>query len=124
MPILLEVNVAGEASKFGFTPKQLLADLQGMNSLRRIEIQGLMTMAPWTSEAERARPHFQRLRALKTECEQILGAPLPHLSMGMSGDFEVAIEEGATLIRLGTLLFGARTMARPSNTSSHTSSDT
>jgi uncharacterized pyridoxal phosphate-containing UPF0001 family protein len=57
---------------------------------------------------EKARPYFQRLRELKTECEQILGAPLPQLSMGMSGDFEVAIEEGATLVRLGTALFGER----------------
>jgi uncharacterized pyridoxal phosphate-containing UPF0001 family protein len=57
---------------------------------------------------EKARPYFQKLRELKVQCEQILGAPLPHLSMGMSGDFEVAIEEGATIVRVGTALFGER----------------
>ena len=108
MPILLEVNVAGEAAKFGFKPEQLLADLAAVNALKRIEIHGLMTMAPWTPEVERVRPVFQRLRELKGQCEQILGAPLPHLSMGMSSDFEVAIEEGATMIRVGSALFGPR----------------
>jgi len=62
---------------------------------------------------EKARPYFQRLRELKGQCEKILGAPLPHLSMGMSGDFEVAIEEGATMVRLGTALFGPRSKAKP-----------
>ena len=108
MPILLEVNVAGEAAKFGFKPEQLLADLAAVNALKRIEIHGLMTMAPWTLEVERVRPVFQRLRELKGQCEQILGAPLPHLSMGMSSDFEVALEEGATMIRVGSALFGPR----------------
>lgn len=111
MPILLEVNVAGEASKFGYRPEQLSAELPEINALPRIEIHGLMTVPPWSDEPEKARPHFRRLRELKLECEQILGAPLPHLSMGMSGDFEVAIEEGATMIRLGTVLFGPRSAA-------------
>ena len=70
-----------------------------------------MTIAPWTTEPEKARPVFRRLRELKSQCEALLDAPLPHLSMGMSGDFEVAIEEGATLIRVGTALFGARVSA-------------
>jgi len=108
MPVLLEVNLAGEASKFGYRPEQLLADLRETNFLPRIEIQGLMTVPPWSPDAENSRPHFRRLRELKTECERVLGAPLPHLSMGMSGDFEVAIEEGATIIRIGTALFGPR----------------
>ncbi len=111
MPVLLEVNLAGEASKFGYPPKALLADLNRINALPRIEIHGLMTVPPWSPDAEKSRPHFRRLRELKEECEQALGAPLPHLSMGMSGDFEVAIEEGATMIRIGTALFGPR--ARP-----------
>lgn len=111
MPVLFEVNLAGEASKFGFKPEQLLADLNAINSLKRIEIRGLMTMAPWASEPEKARPVFRRLRELKTECEQILSASLDHLSMGMSGDFEVAIEEGSTIVRLGTVLFGPRKAA-------------
>jgi pyridoxal phosphate enzyme (YggS family) len=108
VPVLLEVNIAGEASKFGFKPDQLLEQLLALNALRRLEIQGLMTIAPWTAEPEKVRPIFQKLRQLKERCEQLLGAPLPHLSMGMSGDFEVAIEEGATIVRVGTALFGPR----------------
>ncbi len=114
MPILLEVNLAGEASKFGYRPEQLLAELPRLNALPRVEVHGLMTVPPWTPEAETIRPVFRRLRELKAQCEQILGAPLPHLSMGMSGDFEVAIEEGATMVRIGTALFGPRPPARHS----------
>ncbi|MGH7953360.1 MAG: YggS family pyridoxal phosphate-dependent enzyme [Limisphaerales bacterium] len=108
MPILLEVNVAGEASKFGYKPGQLLAELKELNSLSKIEVHGLMAIPPYTTEPEKARPYFHRLRELKLECEELLGAALPHLSMGMSGDFEVAIEEGATMVRIGTALFGQR----------------
>jgi pyridoxal phosphate enzyme (YggS family) len=108
MPVLLEVNLAGEASKFGYKPENLLRELKEINSLPRIEILGLMTVPPWSPDAENSRPHFRRLRELKTQCEEILGAPLPHLSMGMSGDFEIAIEEGATIVRIGTALFGPR----------------
>ena len=108
MPVLLEVNLAGEASKFGYPPKALLAELNAINALPRIEVHGLMTVPPWSQDPEQSRPHFRRLRELKAECEQVLGAPLPHLSMGMSGDFEVAIEEGATMVRIGTALFGPR----------------
>jgi pyridoxal phosphate enzyme (YggS family) len=116
MPILLEVNVAGEASKSGCAPDKLLVELEAINRLPRIEIHGLMAVPPWSAEPEQSRPHFRRLREMKARCEQILGAPLPHLSMGMSGDFEVAIEEGATLIRIGTALFGPRTRAKPAAT--------
>jgi pyridoxal phosphate enzyme (YggS family) len=115
MPVLLEVNVAGEGSKFGFKLDQLLADLPALNKLRRLEIHGLMTMAPWSPEPEKVRPVFRRLRELKEACEKTLGAPLAHLSMGMSGDFEVAIEEGATIVRLGTILFGPRAAAKPTD---------
>ena len=108
MPILLEVNVAGEATKFGFKPETVLEQLEAINALPKLELHGLMTIAPWTPDPEKVRPAFRRLRELKAECEQKLGAPLPHLSMGMSGDFEVAIEEGATIVRVGTALFGAR----------------
>ncbi len=111
MPILLEVNVAGESSKFGFRPEEMLAELGAINALRKIEVHGLMTLAPWTEEAEKVRPFFRRLRELKEQGEQLLGAPLPCLSMGMSHDFEVAIEEGATLIRIGSDLFGQRPAA-------------
>ncbi len=108
VPILLEVNVAGEGTKFGYQPDQLLAELSELNALPKIELQGLMAIPPYTPVPEKARPYFQKLRELKGRAEQALGAPLPHLSMGMSGDFEVAIEEGATLVRVGTALFGER----------------
>jgi hypothetical protein len=113
MAILLEVNVAGEASKFGYEPERLLAELKDVNALPRLEIHGLMAVPPWSAEPESSRPHFRQLRELKAQCEQMLGAPLPHLSMGMTGDFEIAIEEGATIIRIGTALFGERSRAKP-----------
>jgi pyridoxal phosphate enzyme (YggS family) len=108
VPILLEVNVAGEGSKFGYRPEQLLAELAELNALPKIEIHGLMAVPPFTPVPEKARPYFQKLRQLKIQAEAALGAPLPQLSMGMSGDFEVAIEEGATMVRIGTALFGER----------------
>ena len=108
MPILLEVNVAGEGSKFGYRPEQMLADLPALNALPRVEIHGLMAIPPYAPTPERARPYFQKLRELQAEAGARLGAPLPQLSMGMSGDFEVAIEEGATIVRIGTALFGER----------------
>jgi pyridoxal phosphate enzyme (YggS family) len=111
MPVLLEVNAVGEASKFGCRPDQLLADLGAINALPRLEIQGLMTVPPWTLDPEKVRPVFRQMRELKKRCEHLLGAPLPHLSMGMTGDFEVAIEEGATMVRIGTALFGSRSKA-------------
>jgi len=113
IPILLEVNVVGEASKFGYKPDQLLREFSELNALSRLEIHGLMTVPPWTPLPERVRPVFRKLHDLKIECEQLLGAPLPHLSMGMSGDFEIAIEEGATIVRIGTALFGERTRRVP-----------
>jgi pyridoxal phosphate enzyme (YggS family) len=108
MPVLLEINAIGEASKFGYKPDRLLAELPQINELPRLEVHGLMTVPPWAPNPERVRPVFQQMRELKTRCEDLLGAPLPHLSMGMSGDFEVAIEEGATIVRIGTGLFGER----------------
>ena len=111
LPVLLEVNAVGEASKFGFRPEQLLADLPRINALPRLEIHGLMTVPPWTLDPEKVRPVFGQMRELKERCEQLLGAPLPDLSMGMTGDFDVAIEEGATMVRIGTALFGERTNA-------------
>ena len=113
VPILLEVNVAGEASKFGYQPARLLAELKELNALPKIEIHGLMAIPPFSPLPDKSRPYFQRLRELKIESEKILGFPLPHLSMGMSGDFEVAIEEGATIVRIGTALFGERLSRAP-----------
>jgi pyridoxal phosphate enzyme (YggS family) len=106
--VLIEVNVAGESTKFGYRPPQFLAELLQLNALRRLEIHGLMCMAPYSTNAETTRPVFRRCRELALEGEKVLGAPLSVLSMGMSGDFEVAIEEGSTLVRIGTALFGDR----------------
>lgn len=110
VPILLEVNTAGEASKFGFGLENL--PVEEINRFPRLELQGLMTVAPYSPTPERVRPYFQKLRQLRDECSDRLGAPLPHLSMGMSGDYEVAIEEGATIVRIGTALFGPRSYAK------------
>ena len=111
MPVLLEVNVSGEGSKHGFTPESAAAAMEAFFEFPQLEIHGLLTMAPFTRQPENARPYFQKLRELKSACEARLGAPLPELSMGMSGDYEIAIEEGATIIRLGTTLFGPRSEA-------------
>jgi PLP dependent protein len=108
MPVLLEVNVAGESSKFGYKPERLLTELKELNSVPRLSVQGLMTIPPFTTDPEKSRPYFRRLRELKEQFEEMLGSPLPHLSMGMSGDFEIAIAEGATIVRIGTALFGPR----------------
>jgi pyridoxal phosphate enzyme (YggS family) len=113
MPVLIEVNVAGESSKFGYAAEKVLAEVKEINALPRIELHGLMTVAPFAQDVEKVRPVFARLRELKGQCEDLLGAPMPHLSMGMSGDFEVAVEEGATMIRLGSAVLGARAAARP-----------
>jgi len=113
MPALIEVNVAGESSKFGYAPERVLAELKELSALPKVEWHGLMTVAPFTQDAEKVRPVFRRLRELKEQCEEVLGAPLPHLSMGMSGDFEVAVEEGATMIRLGSAVLGPRAASKP-----------
>lgn len=108
MPILLEVNVAGEATKFGFTPDAALAAVPQINKLLNIELHGLMCIPPPVKDVNDARPYFRKLVALKKNIETTHGIPLQHLSMGMSHDYEVAIEEGATMVRIGTALFGAR----------------
>ena len=111
MPVLLEVNVSGEGSKHGFTPAAAVDAIGVFDDFPQLELHGLMTMAPFTRAPESSRPHFRKLAGVRANCEDALGAPLPELSMGMSGDFEIAIEEGATLIRLGTSLFGPRAAA-------------
>ncbi|MGC8743561.1 MAG: YggS family pyridoxal phosphate-dependent enzyme [Verrucomicrobiia bacterium] len=108
IPILIEANVSGETSKFGYFPELLIGEIQSIAALPCLEVQGLMTMAPFTDNPEDTRPVFRKLRELKSRCEDILNQPLPHLSMGMSNDFEIAVEEGATLVRIGTAIFGER----------------
>jgi pyridoxal phosphate enzyme (YggS family) len=112
-PVLLEVNVSGEASKSGLKPEDLAATLKQITAFPRIEIRGLMTMAPFADDAEKARPYFRRLRELRDEMESGLGVRLPELSMGMSHDFEPAVEEGATMVRIGVAIFGERTQYEP-----------
>jgi pyridoxal phosphate enzyme (YggS family) len=110
--ILLEVNVAGEGSKIGFAPDVLRAELEALLELPRLTIEGLMTIPPFAPEAEASRRYFVALRELRDQFAVQLQVPLPRLSMGMSGDFLVAIEEGATLVRVGTAIFGKRTPLR------------
>lgn len=106
--VLLEVNVAGEASKFGFAPERLEQELEAMLVMPRIQVEGLMTIAPYVDDPELSRPHFAALRELRDRLAIAHGVPLTTLSMGMSGDFEVAVEEGATIVRVGTAIFGER----------------
>ncbi|KAB2641440.1 MAG: YggS family pyridoxal phosphate-dependent enzyme [Verrucomicrobia bacterium] len=107
--IFLQVNVAGEAAKGGFAPDVLRAEIATLLELPRIEILGLMTIPPAAANAEIARPWFARLRELRDSIECEFAVRLPALSMGMSGDYEVAIEEGATHVRVGSAIFGKRT---------------
>jgi len=106
--VLLETNVSGEASKFGFSPDALRQNLEDLLSLPNLCVKGLMTMAPYSEDPEKARPVFSALRKLRDELASKTQYPLPELSMGMSGDFEVAIEEGATIVRIGSSIFGHR----------------
>ncbi len=111
--ILLEVNVAGESSKIGFTPKTVREAVREAVSLGCLRLAGLMTIPPWVPDPERSRSHFKALRELSLSLSDEFGIPLTELSMGMSGDFEVAVEEGATFVRVGTALFGKRTSWKP-----------
>ena len=107
--VLLEVNVSGEKSKSGMKPEEVRPTLEHIAAAcPRLTVEGLMTMAPISENPEDARPYFRALRELRDAAEKDLGIGLPRLSMGMSGDYEVAVEEGATWVRLGTVLFGER----------------
>src|SRR5213083_1819987 len=110
--VLLEVNVAGEGSKFGFSPDKLRDQMEALLALPRLSIEGLMTIPPLAEEAEASRKYFVRLRALRDRLQTDFRVDLAQLSMGMTQDFPVAIEEGATLIRVGTAIFGERLKPR------------
>lgn len=110
--VLLEVNVAGEGSKIGFAPDVLRAQMEALLALPRLTIEGLMTIPPLAPEPEASRQYFVALRELRDALATEFQLKLPQLSMGMSGDFAVAIEEGATLVRVGTSIFGKRTPPR------------
>jgi PLP dependent protein len=111
--ILLEVNLAGEASKHGFAPAMLRRVLDELLSLGRLSLEGLMAIPPFAPEPESSRPYFVALRKLRDELESEFKLGLPQLSMGMSGDYPIAIEEGATLVRVGTAIFGERKRVKP-----------
>lgn len=109
LPILLEINVAGEASKEGMTPAETLLLAQQIATLPALELQGLMTVAPLVEDPEEVRPVFRALRALRDRLrDQLPECPWQHLSMGMTDDYEIAIEEGATIVRIGRAIFGER----------------
>ena len=112
MPILLELNVSGEESKNGFAPQPretFFDDVRTILKLPNLDVQGLMTIAPIVQNADDARPHFRALRELRDELrKQFPGCAWQHLSMGMTDDFEAAIAEGATIVRIGRAIFGDR----------------
>src|SRR6266576_548213 len=110
--ILLEVNVAGEGSKFGFAPDDLREQMEALLALPRLSILGLMTIPPVAEQAEASRKYFVELRELRDRLQAEFRVDLAQLSMGMTQDFPVAIEEGATLVRVGTAIFGERSKKR------------
>lgn len=110
LPVLIEVNLAGEGSKAGIPPEGLQALLSSASSLPGVRVRGLMAIPPMTEDPEESRPYFARLRELLDRCASHGGTAveMTELSMGMSSDFEAAIEEGATMVRIGTAIFGSR----------------
>jgi len=108
--VLIQVNISGEETKSGITYDRLIQRLEAIAPLKGIQVRGLMTMPPYFSDPEITRPYFKKLRQLRDRLIPSLpdSVSLSHLSMGMSGDFEVAIEEGATMVRVGTAIFGER----------------
>lgn len=108
VPVLIEVNLGQEASKSGVAPDELDGLAAGVDAAPHLELRGLMAVPPFDAEPEASRPHFRRLREFRDRLAQRRGRELPELSMGMSHDFEVAVEEGATEVRIGTALFGPR----------------
>ncbi len=107
---LIEVNTSGEASKHGVSPDAVPDLVVELLKLDHLQLMGLMTIGPGLAidDPEASRPSFRTLKALAQDCRRRFGVPLPHLSMGMSSDFEVGIEEGATIVRIGTAIFGPR----------------
>lgn len=106
--VLLEINMAGEGSKFGFAPNKLVEQMEELLALPRLSIEGLMCIPPIADEPEESRKYFVQLRHLRDRLQTEFRVDLTQLSMGMTQDFEVAVEEGATLVRVGTAIFGER----------------
>ncbi len=105
--VMIEVNISGEATKFGTDEEKVLSIVRGILNLGHLSLEGLMTMPPYFDLPEMSRPYYTKLRELKERMVRE-GVPMKELSMGMSHDFEVAIEEGATYVRVGTAIFGER----------------
>ena len=103
--ILLEINVSGEKTKYGFRKEEIMDIFPQLLGLKNLKIIGLMTIVPYFQEPEKSRPFFQGLRQLKKQLESKFNISLPELSMGMSNDYQIAIEEGATIVRLGRIIF-------------------
>ncbi len=112
MKVLVEVNIGGEASKHGAQPMDVRALCEEINAKSHLELRGLMAVAPFREDPEEARLYFEKLRLLRDGTENETGFALPELSMGMSHDFEQAIMEGSTMVRIGTLLFGERKLIK------------
>lgn len=114
MPVLVEVNIAGEESKSGVRPEDAEALIRQISPLKNIHVEGLMTVAPYTENPEESRPFFRKLYKLYVDIRQknLDNVSMCSLSMGMTGDYEIAIEEGATMVRVGTGIFGARTYSQ------------
>ncbi|MCF6311015.1 MAG: YggS family pyridoxal phosphate-dependent enzyme [Verrucomicrobiales bacterium] len=108
IPIYLQVNISHDQAKFGFPPADAPAALDHLQNLPHLQIQGLMTIPEYSADPEQTRPHFASLRDLRNQLKTSSGLPLPGLSMGMSHDYPIAIQEGATIIRVGSALFGKR----------------
>jgi PLP dependent protein len=108
LPVLLEVNLAGEATKSGVPTEAALPLASAIFALPHLDLRGVMSVPPYSEEPERARPYFRRLVELRDRMAERFGRPFPEISMGMSHDFEIAVEEGATEVRIGTALFGPR----------------
>ncbi len=106
--ILIQVNTAGEEQKSGVSEEEVPALIEHISSLENLKLTGLMALPPFFGDPEGARPYFARLRMLSEGMEKLFGIKLPELSMGMTGDFRVAIEEGSTMVRVGTRIFGQR----------------
>ncbi|HTY40738.1 MAG TPA: YggS family pyridoxal phosphate-dependent enzyme [Thermoanaerobaculia bacterium] len=111
LPVLIEVNVGGEASKSGVGPGEVSGLMEAALGCPHLAVRGLMAVPPYDADPEKSRPHFRRLAGLRDRLAADFGRPLPELSMGMSHDFAVAVEEGATEVRVGTGLFGPRETA-------------
>jgi pyridoxal phosphate enzyme (YggS family) len=107
-PVLIQIDISGEESKFGWAPDALERDLDDLLQLPGLDIRGWMTIAPFLPDPEDVRPVFEGLRLFSERMSSAAGRSFPELSMGMSGDFEVAVEEGATMVRVGSRIFGAR----------------